>query len=189
MNEKIIKDIEEMLMENRTLRSISTSNLYNDNSRHNNDVLARAKQVIIKATDNYEKGLDDAWELVRKLYLLPHEGGMEPKDLINIFGPAWSLALLLRNDSVGDVLEKVKAYEKKKEEEAAKPKIGDVVEVRYCDPKIDYYFIAKGVYIKETDTTHNVLTNKGDVYVITKDNVESVTKTGEHVDILGALGK
>ena len=183
----IIKEIEETINYNKTMRRLSNyvSETYKDASRKNNDVLAKARSYI-KNNDEYSRGLDDCWRALRKL-CTPLEGSLSLGTIQYLFGVT-TVCDIADKYEARDVISILNEYEKEQEEKK-KPKLGDVVEIEYCDPRIDNRFIAKGVYIKETDTTHNILIKNGEVYVIEKDHIESIRKTGEHVDILGVLEK
>ena len=90
---------------------------------------------------------------------------------------------VIRDCSIDDVIDKYKAYEKKKEEEAAKPKLGDVVEVHN-----DINFKEKGVYLSGDSNGFVYLTSNGTV-VSVGGCYANFKKTGEHIDIHGMLDK
>lgn len=180
--EQIINELEEIIKYNKAARQASCLELFKDSSRKSNDVLAKAKNYI-KSSDEYERGLNDGWELATKVVY------MSTDDSFHTFGYK-SPALTLERHSGLDARKLYNEYmeeKKKKEEEAAKPKLGDVVEVNGVDLRGVFRYTHKGIYLKETDTTHNILVNNGDIYILEKEYMESIEKTGEHVDIQGML--
>lgn len=89
----------------------------------NEDRLAQAKQ---EGYDNghkdgvesmagkkaYDKGLEDAWECLKKIELLPDEGGLTFDVLKNIFDGCFTLEGILKKYTVYEVVAKFKLYEK-----------------------------------------------------------------------------
>ena len=71
----------------------------------------------------YNKGLEDAWELAKKIVLNPNNGGMSLDELQIVFGKS-SSHNVLRSFTSQEALAKLEAYEK----EQAEIKVGDVVE-------------------------------------------------------------
>lgn len=72
---------------------------------------------------SYQRGLEDAWEAARKIVLSPDEGGTSLPILFAIFGSG-SMQHVFRNFSASEVIEKLKAYEKKQDD---KIEVGDEV--------------------------------------------------------------
>lgn len=187
--EQIIKEIEEAIQNNRFARQAYCNETYKEASRRSNDVLSKAKNYI-NSSEEYERGLEDAWELAkvltgyinRGIFTTPHTYEMFGCDIPEIFDKYTAHdAISIYNDWLEE--------EKKKEEEAArKPVLGDIVEIVSING-INQATSVRGVYIKDTGRRHNIVTNNGDVYTFDKEVVRSIEKTGEHVDILGALGK
>lgn len=182
MHETIIKDIEELIDENRVGRRYATE-YHKELLRKNNDTLSRAK-TIIKSKNDYEVGANDAWELARKIVLPVSYGCYNGCELEDIFGSS-SYTDIFINYTIQEILEKVKEYEKKKEEEAAKPKLGDVVEVHY--PFNDV--IERGILLATGDTGFNYLSTDGRLTKASYFSGVELKKTGEHVDIQGMLDK
>ena len=75
--------------------------------------------------DLYQKGLEDAWEMMRGICLPPYEGGMEIDDIIECFGKLL-LKDILRRNSVSEAKAKFDAWKAKKEHEE-QIHVGDVV--------------------------------------------------------------
>lgn len=123
-----------------------------------------------KQDKTYEQGLEDAWELARKLY------EMKLEKLQEVFGGFETELEVIQHLTPQEALAKLKAYE-----EESEIKVGDVVSngthVLLC-VKEDYgygYF-----YFLDKDGSHIFLT---------KENLKKskFTKTGKHIDIESLL--
>ena len=117
----------------------------------------------------YEKGLNDAWELARKVSLDNYEGAYSVKELKNIFGFN-SLQDVFRHYSIQEALAKLEAYEKEQN-----IKVGDIV---YNDDTME-----EGV------VTH---IDNGEIFMLYDDGscgntYGNLTKTGKHIDIQSIL--
>lgn len=75
-----------------------------------------------KDDEGYQKGLSDAWEMMRKICLSPYEGGMEIDELIECFGKVL-LKDILRGNSASEAKAKFDAWKVKK----GQIHVGDVV--------------------------------------------------------------
>ena len=68
--------------------------------------------------NGYDKGADDAryelWWTIKKLYLVPYDGGFSINDNWEIFGGYVNFSDILRNYTPEEVIEKVKSYEEPK---------------------------------------------------------------------------
>lgn len=122
--------------------------------------------VLHTPDDAYNKGLDDAWELAKKIVLPDHLGGYTVDELKDIFGKN-TFASLMNTFSPQEALAKVKAYE----EERNEIKVGDVVEfkdgcIESIVTKVDGYTIYK-------------LFKSGDCNSCDKKDLK---KTGKHYD-------
>lgn len=73
-----------------------------------------------------EKGRDEAWEAIKKLYLPVPEGGLPDEAIREIFG-AHNWIGIVRNFSASEVVEKIRAYEEKQKENS-EFHIGDEVQ-------------------------------------------------------------
>lgn len=98
--------------------------------------------VLHTPDEAYNKGLDDAWELAKKIVLPDHLGGYTVDELKDIFGKN-TFASLMNTFSPQEALAKVKAYEERNE-----IKVGDVVEfkdgcIESIVTKVDGYTIYK----------------------------------------------
>lgn len=169
--EEIIKYAREVIEFNKTVRD------------KNNNALNAAIGLIEKHDGEYERGANDAWELAGKII------GSDDNDYSVFFEP-YKIFGCCHTDifslyTASDALGVYKDWLKKKEEEAAKPKLGDVVEVRYLFNDV----IERGILLATGDTGFNYLSTGG---ILTKASYCSgveLKKTGEHVDIQGMLDK
>lgn len=116
-------------------------------------------------SEAYNEGLNDAWELAKKIVSNPGEGGFSVKELINIFET--SLMKNVFNEySAQEAIEIIEAYEK----EQAEIKVGDVVTA----------YSTEGIVTK---------CNEDFVTVINKNGVSDkwakfvCKKTGKHIDL------
>lgn len=131
-----------------------------------------------ESKESYNRGLNDAWELARKIVsLLPEEGGYSCYDMRGIFGPV-SLRDISNKFTVQEALAKSQEYEKKKAEEEAKLVPGDVVEIKNMS-----YGDRKAIFIKYEDDDAIVLFRKGGSTRLVGKDVWTIVKTGKHVDI------
>lgn len=130
---------------------------------------ARVETVSEILTEKYEQGLNDAWELAKKLFGYSCDTKLCCEDLKNIFGSACEMDIL-RNNTPQEAIIKIEAYEKAKEE----IKVGDVVDNNAL----------KGIVtmVKEKDV--DIMFKDGSVGTWDKRNCK---KTGEHIDISSIL--
>ena len=77
-----------------------------------------SKNKLYRCDGNYEQGLADAWELVRKL------GEIEQDEREKMFSYR-SVKAIIEDCTIEEVMDKIEAYEKEKE-----IKVGDVVEYK-----------------------------------------------------------
>ena len=113
----------------------------------------------------YDKGLNDAWELIKKLTVNDYrKDGYDSDELQRIFGTE-NLFCILKKYTPQEALSKLEAYEK----EQAEIKVGDVVEVN------GYKFLVTTV----ANDHINLIDSKG----ITTWTTSTCKKTGKHIDI------
>lgn len=129
--------------------------------------------VLHTPDEAYNKGLDDAWELAKKIVLPDHLGGYTVDELKDIFGKN-TFASLMNTFSPQEALAKVKVYEEKHNE----IRVGDVVEFKdgYIESivtKVDGYTIYK-------------LFKSGDCNSCDKKDLK---KTGKHYDSIDEFMK
>lgn len=123
--------------------------------------------VLHPTDESYNKGLNDAWELVKKIVLSEEDGGYSCEELENIFGYR-SPASVLKVFTPQKSLAKVKAYEDERNE----IKVGDVVKLK----RASY----ESIVTRVAETSIFCLFKDGscDNYI----NKENLVKTGRHFD-------
>ncbi len=115
----------------------------------------------------YEQGLTDAWELAKRISLLPSDGGYNCDTLREVFGT--DLERRIYKFTPQEAMAKLKAYEDSKIE------VGDVV----CHREY-----GNGIVTREDGDFYNVVCANGDVICFEKNRV---TKTGKHIEIKAIL--
>ena len=139
----------------------------------NEKLKAENGNVIWEIEQAFDRGCNAAWELARKIAVIPKDGGYGGSKLIEIFNTALNNEIF--NLTYPEAAAKVAEWEKAKEE----IKVGDVVKnkpntsVEFCVTQIDYdgylYGVGRG------GTTYS------------GKNPEYWEKTGRHIDIDGFL--
>ena len=81
--------------------------------------------VLHSADESYDKGLNDGWELAKRITLMKADGGYSCEELENIFGYR-NPEFIFKAFTSRVALAKVKAYE----EERNEIKVGDVVRLK-----------------------------------------------------------
>lgn len=119
----------------------------------------------LKEKESYKKGLEDAWELAKKLWLPTSYGGMIDTEVEKIF--ACDYFAISKNYTPQEALAKLEAYEKEK----AEIHVGDVI--RHA-----YYGLVVVTQIK--DDYCRVLASDCTSFTLLK---SSLVKTDKHVDI------
>ena len=130
----------------------------------NEKLKAESGNVIWEIEQAFDKGCNAAWELARKIAVIPKDGGYGGSKLIEIFNTALNNEIF--NLTYPEAAAKVAEWEKAKEE----IKVGDVVcsEGKY------------GVVISEGTICFRGFTDDGTPFEWYK---ERCTKTGRHIDI------
>ena len=131
------------------------------------------KEVLHPLNESYNRGLNDAWELARKIVLPDHLGGYTVDKLKDIFDKN-TFAPLMNTLTPQEALAKVKTYE----EERSRIKVGDVVKfkdgcIESIVTKVDGYTIYK-------------LFKSGDCNSCDKKDLK---KTGKHFDSIDEFMK
>ena len=148
-NEKIITEVEKGL---ETL---------NKGLSKMKQALSSANQAVLQA-EAYNKGLEDAWELAKKLFCPPRYNGMD-------------IHIVPARYTVQEALAKLEAYEK----EQAEIKVGDVVQF---EGKIGVVTaITEGKEVKTAD----ILRKDGQFTISWC--IAKCKKTGKHIDIQSVL--
>ena len=129
--------------------------------------------VLHPVNKSYNEGLNDAWELAKKIVLSDGDGGYSCDELENIFGyrsPASILKVFTPQKSIA----KVKAYE----EERNEIKVGDVVKLKGC--------YIEGIVTRITETNICYLSKDGSCGNSSCNNGDFIDsyfeKTGKHFD-------
>lgn len=169
-NREILKELDEAIKLNREARSKN-----NDAMCHAKNALMYGENCKIEDSVAYKHGLEDAWEIARKVLLGPSNGGYTPREHVEIF--KMSYIDVMRDLTIHEVKEKIAAYEA----EQAKPKLGDVVEI---DDRGEFLFLGEGrEYYYALDPSDN----DGIPHQFVKKYVEKIEKTGKHFDIQSML--
>lgn len=114
---------------------------------------------------SYEKGLNDAWECMSKIYNLPY------LDNGKIFGKKNNhISDIVKNLTPQEAIEKLKAWEKEQEIQ-----VGDVVSIEY---KVGEHVVTWKK--SKTGTLHCMSLKTGSFSVATENKVE---KTGKRIDL------
>ena len=143
--------------------------------RENPELKAESKRnYTINIEMARAEGHSEAWELARKIAVIPKNGGYGGSKLIEIFNTA--LIDEIFNLTYPEAAAKVTEWEKAKEE----IKVGDIVKIREGN---NNYLC---VLCMSTDKKYyNAVDGYGAVYyLLTK---EMIAKTGRHIDIDGFL--
>lgn len=129
-----------------------------------------SEDKIIPMDKTYSDGLNDAWELAKKVILATDDGGISLNDITEIFGSAYCA---LRDFTYEEALAKIEAYEKEKEIE-----VGDVVKFEGLHEE------KYGVVSVRRCGTVNGIRADGTPFSWNKNDC---TKTGKHIDIESLL--
>lgn len=126
-----------------------------------------SEDKIIPMGKTYADGLRDAWDLAKKIYHAPCEGGLENREIEEIFD--CKFASVTHKYTAEEALAKIQAYERTKE-----IKVGDVI-------KYDGTF---GVVARVGSCTVNALFEDG---ITIEMFISECKKTGKHIDIESLL--
>ena len=170
--EQLIKEMDEFIELNKDARRIGNELM--------NNIKGRFEHLERKADKSYEKGLEDAWELCRKIFS-DDDDALRPLELREIF-TCWDAANyfinILHNHTAKEALEMVSEYEKKKaEEEAKRISIGDVVTVEPCNKPLGIV-IAIDEKFKKAKLMYDDLSWRTSEWYLA-----DLVKTGKHVDL------
>ena len=127
-------------------------------------------QHEVEYSQAFNKGAETAWELARKITVVPKDGGYGGSKLIEIFNTALNNEIF--NLTYPEAAAKVAEWEKAKEE----IKVGDIVKIH--EGNDDDLCI---LYVSTDKKYYNAVDEYGAVYnMLTKG---MITKTGRHIDI------
>lgn len=160
--------------------------LNSEAKRKVNDALCHANNLVRASErgDDYNRGLEDAWEFARRLYLNADEGGISTEVMRKLYDTACYGSVIL-DFSVHEAMEKLKEYEKEVEEEVSRIKIGEGVKViNSTNP--DYGRV--GIYVGETLMSYFVVV-KGVQWPLAYDKsyyeLEKISYDGPGVRVVG----
>lgn len=139
------------------------------------------EKVHMEGEKTYEQGLEDAWEIARKIMLNEDNGGLSMGTIHDIFVLDCSSPIgVIRKYGIHEVIDKIEAWKK----EQTKPKLGDVVKIRDVDNFMAYRPY-EGIYLHEDENGYAVLLRFGTRTHIQHLNVVTtkLEKTGKHFDI------
>lgn len=126
----------------------------------------------------YIKGLNDAWELSKKLWLPTSYGGKNSEEVMKIFGCDYYAISKLFTPQ--EALAKLEAYEKQQ----AEIKVGDVVIPKAGKYRENEKGVVIGLYSKDDLLRISVIhKNKSGNIENTYYHKENLVKTGKHIDI------
>ena len=131
-------------------------------------------QHEVEYNQAFNQGAETAWELARKITVVPKDGGYGGSKLIEIFNTALNNEIF--NLTYPEAAAKVAEWEKAKEE----INVGDIVRIH--EGNDDDLCI---LYVSTDKKYYNAVDEYGAVYnMLTKG---MITKTGRHIDIDGFL--
>lgn len=189
-HEELIKDIEERIKLNYDQeRACRYPNTLDNTTRkygfQSNTKLSKKIIDVLKSSEEYNRGADDAWELAKQVITVRSE--FMPSDVLKeVFGTDYCDDIL-SSITGKEALAKVKEYEQKKKEEAERPVVGDVVNVKQPDG----YQSFNGIFIREITENSNggyvILGSQFERLTLIGKDVWKIEKTGKHFDIQGML--
>ncbi len=169
-NEQILEEIRVAMRDN------------SDTKRKINEALTHAQTAIQnmekRLQAEYERGLNDGWNAAKKVVLPDCEGGLSVAELEEIFNTC-SMNLICLKVSGKEAVEKIKAYEEKKNKLTKGDEV--VVHCLYDSDMPD----EKAIFFSENDGNYFMLFPGYRVVQIMPKKDYTLTKTGRHVDIFG----
>lgn len=157
--EEVLKEIDE------------ATKSFKESKKKINNALCHARNVVSKDelqipySEAYNRGLEDAWKLARKIILDEEDGGMSFNKIFKIY--ARGEVDILKDFSPQDVMKKLEAYENE-------ISVGDVLKTNYGTG------VAINIFIPENS-------QKRSVYVLYEDGaiglVDEYEETARHIDI------
>lgn len=175
--EELIRKIGERIDSNRrTINDEYRMAVMKESLIEDVELLNCIKNYLQDSDDSHDQGMRDIWGLWQKVHC---EVGFNANLLEHIFGYEY-LDTILERLSPGAALEKFKAYEQKKREEAEKPVVGDVVIHSNANDKGPMTFIV----ININDAEIKGLRSTGETCSFIYPN-SYIKKTGKHVDLEG----
>lgn len=122
----------------------------------------------------YEDGLNEAWELAKKIEAPTAEGGLSGQELALIFKDGAQLYKVFKNYSARQAVTRIKEYEEE-QKKAAEIKIGDEVHTIYDDTPM----VVVNIFNEDVTGEKRVVSVSISGIVSTR-YVEELEKTGRH---------
>lgn len=132
--------------------------------------------------NEYQRGLDDAWEAAKKIFGYEIDGGIPIDEVGRVFGysedATFCTADIIRHNTASEAIAKLKAYEEKQKADD-KIEVGD--EVKHKSDRVAW----TAVVTRIISGTLTLMDNNG----ASADNypIEEFVKTGRHFDIASIL--
>lgn len=177
-----MKTKEQILNEIQTAMTLNKDNVEKCNvalSDAQGFIMHEEKELQNRLDEEYRRGMNDAWEIAREVI------SMEDEKFDNIFDELLSPRYVITNNTPLQVQEKIIAYHKTKEKESNKVQVGDVVQDKNDGTKATILDCDAETTI-EDERYWMVFTENG---CVESWRENEFTKTGESVDVCGALIK
>lgn len=174
ITEEVLKEIQDAITLNKTAKKKSNTALTNAMSL----IMHETKELQNRLDEEYKRGMNDAWEIARKLCKTSYDECSE------IFGNSSVEHVIETYDPIA-IKKRIASYREEKENELTKIHVGDVVQNNDDSTKatvLDYDVDTS----LEDERYWMVFTENGCVETWCE-NV--FTKTGESVDVCSALIK
>ena len=147
----------------------------NINMKLTNIVTQRGQDWKKKLEAEYQRGLEDAWNVARKIAVETDDGGVSISALYEMFGTE-SMRMIMKNNTVYDAIAKLKAYEEKQKADD-EIKVGD---------EVIYNGTTKCVVVDpETNEKYASLFDCNGIHYFA--DHRECKKTGRHFDIASIL--
>ncbi len=135
------------------------------------------KAFVVDSNKFKEQGRDEAWEAAKKIYLPIKDGGLFEEEIQKIFGVEL-FTTILKEFSVSEVIEKLRAYEEQeKQEEDKEIHVGDEV---ILNAKSSFGANTKAIVIAIDKATYpyRIMDKDSDTDWVGRDEIDH--KTGRH---------
>lgn len=129
--------------------------------------------------DAYDKGLNEAWELVKRIESTPEDGGLMNEQIAEVFGQYWSSFELYNSFSAEEALDLYKRWEDKQKQDA-EIKVGD--EVYLSDE--NHTRVVTNIF-EDSEGVMAVQLSENGRWVA--DPIEELHKTGRHFDAIAEV--
>ena len=123
--------------------------------------------LLAKNDNEYNRGIEECLSAVRKLMLLPEDGGLTTTEIEVIFGTGTRYDIL-RKYTAHEIITMIQAYIKR-------PKIGDEV---ICESSYDYDIVGEKMIVLAIDEDDEITCLCRDGRIM--DTISTYSKTGKH---------